>query len=177
LYLLEQATRLYNPLPSSNSSPTVVHEDPNLVSKWFLVSLYCKTHSLPLSAGNAYMNPFLKIVGHLIELAEHNDWVTFLYEAETQGFPPEQVLRIVERHIADSGLGEHLALVILKLMRQKEENMSEWDRVVIPNPALPTDIFEIILAARNTRYPAKVLLLCAIEGKINYNVYQLERRK
>jgi hypothetical protein len=62
------------------------------VSKWLLVTQFCAAHDLPLSSG------------HLCELAEQNEWITFLYEAETQQFPPQQILHIVENYFTDHSL-------------------------------------------------------------------------
>lgn len=58
--------------------------------------------------------------GLLCELAEQNNWVTFLFEAESQQFPSEQVLHIVEHYFTNVGLREHLSLAIRNSISLRE---------------------------------------------------------
>jgi len=69
-------------------------------SAWSLVTAFCHTHGLPLSTG------------HLCELAQANDWVGLLYEAQTQHFPAWQVRHIIKRHIAAPALRSHMLIAL-----------------------------------------------------------------
>lgn len=73
------------------ASSTGVETHASEASKWLLVTQYCTVHGIQLSSG------------HLCELAEQNDWASFLYEAEVQRFPPQQILGIVNNYFTDAG--------------------------------------------------------------------------
>jgi hypothetical protein len=60
------------------------------------VTSFCHAHALPLSTG------------HLCELAQANDWVGLLHEAQTQHFPLWQVRDIVRRHVASPAVRAHI---------------------------------------------------------------------
>ena len=136
----------------------------NKISKWFLVSKYCQIHKLPLSTGQ------------LRELAEQNNWVQFLYEAETQGFPPNQIQNLIENYINNNSLKEHLSLVITNYIRESnyynlhnnapwhQFDALNWDHTVLPNPKVSKNLFPLLITARKTVYPAKVILLASLES-------------
>lgn len=71
---------------------------------WDLISHFCKAHHMPLSTK------------HLIYLAECNDWVRFLYEAQEQGFKPDEVHSVIKDNFKDANLRDHLCIVISNMM-------------------------------------------------------------
>lgn len=104
LQQLEDATKKLSEI--SPRSPTLPTKSD---SCWMLVNQFCKLHGLPLCPTN------------LIEMARDNDWVMFLFEAQTQGFPPGQLLNIVNQNFQDQALKEHIAVVIRTMVRRQRE--------------------------------------------------------
>ncbi len=91
LRLLEDAT-----LALTLSPAAVAARGSGAQSLWSLVTSFCHVHALPLSTG------------HLCELAQANDWVGLLYEAQTQHFPLWQVRDIVRRHVTSHAVRAHI---------------------------------------------------------------------
>jgi hypothetical protein len=77
-------------------APAAVAQRGTGPSLWSLVTSFCHAHALPLSTG------------HLCELAQANDWVGLLHEAQTQHFPLWQVRDIVRRHVASPAVRAHI---------------------------------------------------------------------
>ena len=114
LNLLEQATPLTQPTPSD--AKYILHytyTNQHILTKrnsgltqgpWELVSQFCKVHNLPLSPS------------HLIYLAQSNDWVRLLYEAQEQEFGAEQVYAVIKEHYKDPNLRDHLCIVVGSMM-------------------------------------------------------------
>ena len=150
LSLLEQSTKAIE---------EPVLQDINLqktISKWSLVTQFCRAHNLQLSSG------------HLRELAEKNDWVSFLYEAESQGFGVHQLLKIVEKYFLDASLKEHLGLVLANVMRSSifsdPNEPNDWGTVLLGNIS-QLDMLHIILNARKSKFPSKVtFLVCLLKA-------------
>jgi hypothetical protein len=90
LRLLEDATL------ALTLTPAAVAQRGTGPSYWSLVTSFCHAHALPLSTG------------HLCELAQANDWVGLLHEAQTQHFPLWQVRDIVRRHVASPAVRAHI---------------------------------------------------------------------
>lgn len=140
--------------PNSNSIQTALSEleeatrsyvSTSSVSKWLLVTLFCSVHNLELSSG------------HLCELAEKNDWITFLYEAETQKFPTKQILQIVD-YFSDPAIRYHLTVVVQILNEQYSEN----DSLQYIDPS--QNIFTVLLSAQKSKDPAKTLVFLSVES-------------
>eukprot|EP01114_Cavostelium_apophysatum_P016147 TRINITY_DN4541_c0_g1_i2.p1 TRINITY_DN4541_c0_g1~~TRINITY_DN4541_c0_g1_i2.p1 ORF type:complete len:2374 (-),score=676.40 TRINITY_DN4541_c0_g1_i2:45-7166(-) len=124
------------------------------VSKWLLVTQFCSVHSLPLSSG------------HLCELAEKNEWVTFLYEAETQKFPPEQVQHIIENHFSDPALRDQLS-VFIQTFTKKSRSQVDINILNLLRPEDiddPSTLHEIMLWARSQYDTRSSLLKCSLES-------------
>ena len=111
-----------------------------------MVSSFCNAHNLPLSSG------------HLCELAEKNEWNTFLYEAETQFFPPEQVMHLTN-YFTDVSLRGHLQVVLRNIV--DEGKITEESR--LPKVS-ESNVFQLFIAAQKTSNPSLHLLNLCVEG-------------
>ncbi len=125
---------------------------------WGVVICFCKLHKLPLSTW------------HLQQLAKENDWVGFLYQAQTHRYPEDQLLQIVKNNFSDRRLQGHLALVIANTTPKDWENapgqildsMDTEDEDEIHQRE--NKVWDIILSAvRRPSKAARKLLACAIE--------------
>jgi hypothetical protein len=96
-------------------------------------------------------------------LAEQNNWITFLYEAESQQFPINQVLHIAEHYFTNVGLREHLSLALRNSILKKEVYIRNYiifnyyckgnqELHPLPDPHA-ADMFEIIVAAMKRPNP------------------------
>jgi hypothetical protein len=120
---------------------------------WLLISLFCHTHNLILSTC------------HLTELAKQNDWVNFLYEAQTHKFPVHQVLETVP-NFRDKQLREHLYIVV-RNNSQDEDNTTgslNWDLAASGKE----DVFQAVLSvmdpkAKKTITAGQALLAKSLE--------------
>jgi hypothetical protein len=108
---------------------------------WDLVVQFCKAHHLPLSPT------------HLIYLAENNEWVLFLYEAQEHGFTPEQTYTIVKERFKDPHLRDHLCVVLGDMMTPPPKPTRTRTREE------EADILQIVYAAHKKPNPGRLLLL------------------
>lgn len=112
-----------------------------LNNKWHLVTQFCRAHKLTLNDAP------------LIELAQQNDWVRFLYEAQILHYPADQVLRIVNKYFADASLRQHL-ITCVKQMDTERRTFPEQHSDEVQS----SDLFELINQARNQVHPGEALL-------------------
>ena len=116
------------------------------ISKWHLVVLYCRLHSLEI-----YTN-------HLKELAAQNEWVQFLYEAQIQRLRSEQIFQLLP-HFADVQLREHLTVVISNISSHSMIHKRK-SSVQLGDELKEENIFDILLAVeKDPRGAINMLLL------------------
>eukprot|EP00850_Spirogloea_muscicola_P014249 SM000101S09247 [mRNA] locus=s101:151141:163329:- [translate_table: standard] len=76
--------------------------------QWQVVSAFCRAHGLPPS------DAYLRI------LAQSNDWVGFLVEAQTEDFPLDALVSLAGECFSDAGLRSHVAIVLQSLRPKRE---------------------------------------------------------
>lgn len=79
---------------------------------WNLVTEFCQAHHLPLSTK------------YLALLANDNDWVGFLTEAQVSGFPIEVVIEVAAKEIRDSRLRTHILTILKNMMSARRKSSS-----------------------------------------------------
>ncbi|CAL4895148.1 unnamed protein product [Urochloa decumbens] len=77
---------------------------------WNLVTEFCQAHHLPLSTK------------YLALLANDNDWVGFLTEAQIAGFPIEIVIEVAAKEIRDLRLRTHVLTVLKNMMSLRRKS-------------------------------------------------------
>lgn len=129
---------------NSTAQPEANKEDQvlKLNNKWHLVTQFCRVHKLTLNDAP------------LIELAQQNDWVRFLYEAQLLHYPADQVLRIVNKYFTDANLRQHL----ITCVKQMEADRGTFTDQQADEEAQSSDLFELINQARNQVHPGEALL-------------------
>eukprot|EP01117_Protostelium_nocturnum_P006152 TRINITY_DN2217_c0_g2_i1.p1 TRINITY_DN2217_c0_g2~~TRINITY_DN2217_c0_g2_i1.p1 ORF type:complete len:243 (-),score=77.16 TRINITY_DN2217_c0_g2_i1:74-802(-) len=120
--------------------------------KFALLSDFCRGFGVP--------NPG----GLLKRLAERGDWFTFLSEAESQRFEPEQVLNIVNSCFKDKDLSQHLEFSLKKAIKMRgndeknEENEGRMEEIT-------GDKMKLLISARRIGIPSKRLLISAYKSE------------
>ncbi|XP_044339092.1 uncharacterized protein [Triticum aestivum] len=119
---------------------------------WNLVTEFCLAHHLPLSTK------------YLALLANDNDWVGFLTEAQRAGFPIEVVIGVASKEIKDSRLRTHILTVLkntLSNRRKSSSNVPSGSR----DPFLlsvdgddPMELFCILAVCERQKNPGEALL-------------------
>ncbi|KAK8457117.1 hypothetical protein SEVIR_3G127700v4 [Setaria viridis] len=119
---------------------------------WNLVTEFCQAHHLPLSTK------------YLALLANDNDWVGFLTEAQIAGFPIEVVIEVAAKEIRDSRLRTHILTVLKNMMslrRKSSGNIpsgssdSSFSAVDGNNPV---ELFGILGVCEKQKNPGEALL-------------------
>ncbi|KYR02434.1 hypothetical protein DLAC_01274 [Tieghemostelium lacteum] len=141
-------------------------------SKWYLLSRFCQVHGI------------CKITKRLEYLAMNNQWLEFLYESQIQEFPLSQIKDIL-RKFTNSGIRNHLLLVIEKLSNERkrqyivdenDDNTTETNRssellnlskqyFSLEESTLSGDIIAYVLSAFRSNDPASYLLYNATKDK------------
>ncbi|KAE8791643.1 hypothetical protein D1007_33903 [Hordeum vulgare] len=119
---------------------------------WNLVTEFCQAHHLPLSTK------------YLALLANDNDWVGFLTEAQRAGFPIEVVIGVASKEIKDSRLRTHILTVLkntLSNRRKSSSNIPSGSR----DPSFlsvdgdnPMELFCILAVCEKQKNPGEALL-------------------
>uniref|UniRef100_A0A453E8L6 Spatacsin C-terminal domain-containing protein n=1 Tax=Aegilops tauschii subsp. strangulata TaxID=200361 RepID=A0A453E8L6_AEGTS len=119
---------------------------------WNLVTEFCLAHHLPLSTK------------YLALLANDNDWVGFLTEAQRAGFPIEVVIGVASKEIKDSRLRTHILTVLkntLSNRRKSSSNIPSGSR----DPSFlsvdgdnPMELFCILAVCEKQKNPGEALL-------------------
>eukprot|EP00850_Spirogloea_muscicola_P004370 SM000018S03735 [mRNA] locus=s18:1059431:1066193:- [translate_table: standard] len=81
--------------------------------QWQVVSAFCRAHGLPPS------DAYLRI------LAQRNDWVGFLVDAQTEDFPLDALVSLAGECFNDAGLRSHVAIVLQSLRPKRELAQSD----------------------------------------------------
>jgi hypothetical protein len=62
-------------------------------------------------------------------LAAAGDWITFLFESQRGGYPPDIPLQVARSQFADPAVGAHLVLVLAQLAKTNPRGSTE-----VPSP-------------------------------------------
>ncbi|OWM82276.1 hypothetical protein CDL15_Pgr001850 [Punica granatum] len=126
--------------------------------RWNLVIDFCQIHRVPLSTK------------YLAVLARDNDWVGFLSESQTGGYPFDVVTQVASKEFTDPRLKLHI-LTVLKNMqsRRKVGSSSLSDSVegrngtslVDDNIYTPVELFGILAECEKQKNPGEALLIKA----------------
>lgn len=122
---------------------------------WNLVTEFCQAHYLPLSTK------------YLALLANDNDWVGFLTEAQIAGFSIEAVIEVAAKEIRDSRLRAHILTVLknmISLRRKSSGNVPSGSS----DPSFssvdgnnPMELFCILGVCEKQKNPGEALLIKA----------------
>ncbi|XP_006643839.2 uncharacterized protein LOC102717287 isoform X2 [Oryza brachyantha] len=119
---------------------------------WNLVTEFCQAHHLPLSTK------------YLALLANDNDWVGFLTEAQVSGFPIEVVIEVAAKEIRDSRLRTHILTILKNMMstRRKSSNnatsgSSEFSFVAVDGDST-MELFSVLAVCEKQKNPGNALL-------------------
>lgn len=125
---------------------------------WKLVTDFCQIHHLPLSTK------------YLALLANDNDWVGFLMEAQIRLFPSETVIKVAAKEFSNPRLKTHV-LTVLRSMPSMRKNQStslsassESNHIVVVNDSdtmVPAELFGLIAMCERQKNPGDALLLKA----------------
>ncbi|KAG0546959.1 hypothetical protein BDA96_01G038500 [Sorghum bicolor] len=122
---------------------------------WNLVTEFCRAHHLPLSTK------------YLALLANDNDWVGFLTEAQIAGFPIEVVIEVAAKEIRDSRLRTHILTVLKNMMsvrRKASGNIpsgSSYSSLSAVDGNNPMELFCILGVCEKQKNPGEALLIKA----------------
>ncbi|KAH9669492.1 Spatacsin C domain-containing protein [Citrus sinensis] len=126
---------------------------------WDLVTVFCQMHQLPLSTK------------YLAVLAQDNDWVGFLYEAQVGGYPFEIVVQVASKEFSDPRLKIHILTVLRSLQSRKKASSSlnsgatesSESSVLDENLYIPVELFRILADCEKQKSPGQALLIKAKE--------------
>ncbi|KAL5714718.1 hypothetical protein ACHQM5_016641 [Ranunculus cassubicifolius] len=124
--------------------------------QWSLVTSFCQMHQIPLSTK------------YLSVLANDNDWVGFLTEAQVGGYSSDVIVQVASKEFSDPRLKIHI-LTALKSMcstRRKfssslefsMENTTEMDFSTEKNFAIPAELFVLLGECEKQNNPGEALL-------------------
>ncbi|XP_020677460.1 uncharacterized protein LOC110096041 isoform X3 [Dendrobium catenatum] len=125
---------------------------------WKLVTEFCQIHNLPLS------------IKYLALLANDNDWVGFLMEAQIRLFPTDTVIKVAAKEFSNPRLKMHV-LTVLKSMPSMRKNQSSSlntssgsSHMVVANDSetmVPVELFGLIAMCERQKNPGEALLIKA----------------
>ncbi|XP_072998646.1 uncharacterized protein [Typha latifolia] len=123
---------------------------------WNLVTAFCQMHHLPISTK------------YLALLANDNDWVGFLTEAQLSGLPIDAIIHVAAKEIKDSRLKTHILTVLRSMQsaRKKTNSLpnisssgsSEASFLADGNNSVSTELFGIIAECEKQKNPGGMLL-------------------
>ncbi|ONK80835.1 uncharacterized protein A4U43_C01F22320 [Asparagus officinalis] len=125
--------------------------------RWNLVTEFCHMHRLPLSTK------------YLSLLANDNDWVGFLTEAQMGGFSTDVIIEVAAKEFSDPRLRIHI-LTVLKSMQsaRKKTNSSTMNGLTSGNNEMPcipgsnsvvsVELFGILAECERQKNPGEALL-------------------
>ncbi len=58
-------------------------------------------------------------------MAAAGDWITFLFESQRGGYPPDIPLQVARSQFADPAVGAHLVLVLAQLAKTNPRGSTE----------------------------------------------------
>ncbi|OAY85463.1 hypothetical protein ACMD2_04105, partial [Ananas comosus] len=123
---------------------------------WSLVTEFCTMHQLPLSTK------------YLALLANDNDWVGFLSEAQLSGFSTDVIIRVASEEIRDPRLKMHILTVLRSMQSTRKKANSSANLASLGNSEafllvdgpnnLSMELFAIIAECEKQKYPGGALL-------------------
>uniref|UniRef100_A0A0D9Y480 Spatacsin C-terminal domain-containing protein n=1 Tax=Oryza glumipatula TaxID=40148 RepID=A0A0D9Y480_9ORYZ len=118
---------------------------------WNLVTEFCQAHHLPLSTK------------YLALLANDNDWVGFLTEAQVSGFPIEVVIEVAAKEIRDSRLRTHILTILKNMMsarRKSSSNVSSGSdsSLFAVDGDNSMELFSVLAVCEKQKNPGEALL-------------------
>ncbi|KAG0476485.1 hypothetical protein HPP92_013326 [Vanilla planifolia] len=125
---------------------------------WKLVMEFCRIHHLPLSTK------------YLALLANDNDWVGFLMEAQIGMFPIDAVIEVAAKEFSNSRLKIHILTVLRSMQSMRKKLCSSLgkssvsDDTVLSNDRftmVPVELFGLIALCERQKNPGETLLVKA----------------
>ncbi|KAF0916073.1 hypothetical protein E2562_000693 [Oryza meyeriana var. granulata] len=119
---------------------------------WNLVTEFCQAHYLPLSTK------------YLALLANDNDWVGFLTEAQVSGFPIEVVIEVAAKEIRDSRLRTHILTILKNMMTTRRKSFSNVTSGSSDSSFFsvdgdsPIELFSVLAVCEKQKNPGEALL-------------------
>uniref|UniRef100_A0A0E0JEY2 Spatacsin C-terminal domain-containing protein n=1 Tax=Oryza punctata TaxID=4537 RepID=A0A0E0JEY2_ORYPU len=119
---------------------------------WNLVTEFCQAHHLPLSTK------------YLALLANDNDWVGFLTEAQVSGFPIEVVIEVAAKEIRDSRLRTHILTILKNMMSARRKSSSNVSSGSNDSSFFAVDgdnsmeLFSVLAVCEKQKNPGEALL-------------------
>lgn len=145
-------------LSSGNGDGTELRSQQKAASqRWNLVTVFCQMHQVPLSTK------------YLAVLAKDNDWVGFLSEAQTGGYPFDTVIQVALKEFNDPRLKIHI-VTVLKGIQSKRKGISSSntdtnDKSETPfsdeDMYIPVELFGILAECERRKNPGEALLMKA----------------
>ncbi|KAJ3694138.1 hypothetical protein LUZ60_009618 [Juncus effusus] len=132
-------------LKNGNGDYSIIREKQSEQSKkWNLVTEFCQMHNLPLSTK------------YLALLANDNDWVGFLTEAQLGGFSADVIIQVASKEIRDTRLRTHV-LTVLKSM-QSTKKKANGEVYIEEENDTPAELFAVIAGCEKQKCPGEALL-------------------
>ncbi|KAM6563640.1 hypothetical protein CsatB_023638 [Cannabis sativa] len=121
---------------------------------WNLVTVFCQMHQLPLSTK------------YLAVLARDNDWVGFLSEAQTGGYPFDAVINVASKEFSDPQLRTHILTVLKGMQSRRKASTSYADNTEKRTETFfsdeqicfPVELFRILAECEKQKNPGEALL-------------------
>ncbi|KAJ3701358.1 hypothetical protein LUZ61_005063 [Rhynchospora tenuis] len=113
---------------------------------WNLVIDFCQVHHLPISTK------------YLALLANNNDWVGFLIEAQIGGFSADVVIQVAAKEIKDARLRAHV-LSILRSMQSSPKKLDDEGFISANDESNTlTELFAVVAWCEKQKFPGEALL-------------------
>ncbi|KAJ0988045.1 hypothetical protein J5N97_006401 [Dioscorea zingiberensis] len=126
---------------------------------WKLVTTFCQMHNLPLSTK------------YLALLANDNDWVGFLTEAQMEGFPMDIIIQVAAKEFSDPRLKTHILTVLRSMHSAKKKSNSSANAcsersigisfLSECNTVIPVELFGLLAECEGEKNPGEALLIKA----------------
>ncbi|KAJ7523405.1 hypothetical protein O6H91_18G050100 [Diphasiastrum complanatum] len=119
--------------------------------QWSLVTSFCRVHQLPLSTT------------YLSVLAKDNDWVGFLAEAQIEGCPLAQLIKVASEEFSDPRIKSHLLTVLRSLPAASQQlpvidSSSQYKLSINQTVSVPAELFALLAEFEHRKHPGKALL-------------------
>ncbi|XP_068653693.1 uncharacterized protein [Aristolochia californica] len=126
---------------------------------WSLVTVFCQIHQLSLSTK------------YLSVLAQDNDWVGFLTEAQCGGFPFDVVVKVASEEFSDPRLKMHILNVLRNMQSARRKAGSASSSLSMGSNVIslagenyimsPTELFGLLAECEKQKNPGETLLMRA----------------
>ncbi|XXG85857.1 hypothetical protein AAC387_Pa11g0871 [Persea americana] len=146
-------------LSGSGDGTEFRHQQKVASQHWNLVTAFCQMHHLPQSTK------------YLAILANDNDWVGFLTEAQISGFPFDVVIQVASKEFTDPRLKIHIITVLKSMQLSKKKasstnstptgNGHEMAFLTESNTIIPVELFGLLAECEKEKNPGEELLIKA----------------